>query len=92
MDIDACIVQRIGKSIPEFFAAQGEAAFRAVETQVLAEVLQSAAATVHGSTGGGVVTAAEENVRALRRQNGEVLYLDRPLAAFGALGCVARPV
>lgn len=85
VDIDACIVQRIGKSIPEFFAEQGEAAFRAVETQVLAEVCKRSGIII--STGGGVVTQPEN--RDLLRQNGEVILLERPLLELSIAG---RPV
>lgn len=39
-DLDALIVQADGRSIPEIFAADGEAAFRELEAEVLARALQ----------------------------------------------------
>ncbi len=38
VDLDAAIVEREGKSIPDIFASQGEAAFRDIESEVLREV------------------------------------------------------
>ena len=74
-DTDAHIVQKAGKSIPEIFAAEGEAHFRALEHEVICEV-----GAGHGqiiATGGGVVTR-EENLYPLR-QNATVVWLQRPL-------------
>ena len=74
-DTDAHIVQKAGKPIPEIFAAEGEAHFRALEHEVICEV-----GAEHGqiiATGGGVVTR-EENLYPLR-QNATVVWLQRPL-------------
>lgn len=74
-DTDALIVQKAGKPIPEIFAAEGEAHFRALEHEVIREV-----GAAHGqiiATGGGVVTR-EENLYPLR-QNATVVWLQRPL-------------
>ena len=74
-DTDALIVQKAGKPIPEIFAAEGEAHFRALEHEVICEV-----GAGHGqiiATGGGVVTR-EENLYPLR-QNATVVWLQRPL-------------
>lgn len=74
-DTDALIMQKAGKSIPEIFAAEGEAHFRALEHEVICEV-----GTAHGqiiATGGGVVTR-KENLYPLR-QNATVVWLQRPL-------------
>jgi shikimate kinase len=38
-DVDAVIVERTGKSISEIFTDEGEAAFRALEEQITAELL-----------------------------------------------------
>ncbi|MFP5068346.1 shikimate kinase [Pseudonocardia nantongensis] len=56
-DTDAMIVERIGKPISEMFVQEGEAAFRALERQVVAEQLHAG----HGvlALGGGAVLAAE---------------------------------
>lgn len=85
VDIDACIVERIGKSIPEFFAEQGEKAFRKLETEVLSEVCKRSGLII--STGGGVVTQAC-NLDILR-QNGNIIMLERPIEELSVAG---RPV
>ena len=74
-DSDQVILERIGMPIADYFAQHGEAAFRAVESEVLAEL--SAQSGIVLSTGGGAVLK-EENVRALR-SNGILLFLDRPV-------------
>ena len=38
-DLDAAIVERIGCTIPEYFARYGEAAFRTLESDVLSATL-----------------------------------------------------
>jgi len=52
-DTDAAIVHRAGRSISEIFAGSGEAEFRRMEAQTLAEILAGPVAVV--STGGGIV-------------------------------------
>ena len=39
--MDALIEKRLGMSIAEFFSEKGEAAFRQVESEVLADLLQT---------------------------------------------------
>jgi len=70
-DSDHLIEQRLGCSIREYFAREGEAAFRDVEEQVLAELARGANAVV--ATGGGAVLR-EANRRNLRHA-GRVIYL-----------------
>ena len=41
MDLDDVIVQRAGRSIPEIFANDGEAAFRQMERDVLRDIINS---------------------------------------------------
>lgn len=43
-DLDAAIVERIGCTIPEYFARYGEAAFRTLESVVLSDVLAASLA------------------------------------------------
>ena len=74
-DTDALIVQKAGKPIPEIFAAEGEAHFRALEHEVICEVGSGHRQII--ATGGGVVTR-EENLYPLR-QNATVVWLQRPL-------------
>lgn len=78
LDLDAEIERLSGKTIPELFAERGEAAFRALESQACAEAGKRTGCVI--ATGGGAVLR-EENVRALR-QNGLLVYLDRPLEAL----------
>lgn len=82
IDCDAEIESRAGMSIPEIFARDGEAGFRALEAQVVADVCREKGAVV--ATGGGAVLRAE-NVRAMR-QNGAVLWLRRDLDALATDG------
>ena len=57
VDADAVIEQAAGCSIPEIFERDGEAGFRALESQVLNAISQRHSLVV--ATGGGVVTQPE---------------------------------
>ncbi len=76
-DTDAVLEAAAGRTIPEIFAEEGEAAFRQQETEVLAQL--SAYRRLVIATGGGIVT---------QRQNwsylhhGIVVWLDVPLAVL----------
>ena len=70
-DSDQVIEQRLGCSIREYFAREGEAAFRDLEAQVLRELAQGPAAVV--ATGGGAVL--REANRDTLRAAGQVIYL-----------------
>ena len=72
-DTDDEIVKRIGMPISEFFATHSEGEFRAIESEVVAQISKKSAAVI--ATGGGVVLA-KDNVYALKR-NGKVVFLDR---------------
>ncbi len=75
-DIDQLLTERAGKTPAEIITADGEPAFRALESRVIAEQ----AAPMTGSviaTGGGAILR-DENVRNLKK-NGRVIFLDRPL-------------
>lgn len=78
VDADACIAERSGCTIPEIFKEQGEAGFRALETQVLADICKQSGKVI--ATGGGCVTK-EENYPLLH-QNGTVFCLERPLSSL----------
>lgn len=71
VDLDHMIVERAGRSIADIFATDGEAAFRQMESQVLADVLANTEQVI--STGGGAVLA--EANRQLMRENGLVVWL-----------------
>ncbi len=75
IDTDDEIVKRIGMDIPSYFREFGEAKFRRVESQVVAEVSKKNGMII--STGGGAVLKYE-NVRNLR-QNGRLYFLNRSL-------------
>ena len=70
-DSDHLIDERLGCSIREYFAREGEAAFRDVEEQVLRELAQGPSAVV--ATGGGAVLRA--GTREALREGGKVIYL-----------------
>ena len=71
VDADAVIEQAAGCSIPEIFERDGEAGFRALESQVLNVIGQRHSLVV--ATGGGVVTQ-QENWGLLH--SGIVVWLD----------------
>jgi len=72
IDLDHRLEKTIGTTIRNFFDTEGEARFRDLEAQVLAEVTQQPGGMVL-STGGGAVLRAEN--REVLRQFGNVLYL-----------------
>ena len=86
VDLDEEIVKADGRSIPDIFAAEGEEGFRQKETAVIAQFAKEGRQLL--SCGGGAVKKSE-NVRLLR-QNGVVLFLDRPLDALTVGG--GRPL
>ena len=80
-DADAILTERYG-DIPTIFAERGEAAFREMETEILAELGKQSGAVI--ATGGGCVTRPEN--RPLLRQNGRLIWLRRPLEALPTEG------
>ena len=75
VDTDALVEQKAGKSIPDIFAQEGEAAFRALEAEVIETVGKENGQVI--ATGGGSVLNLE-NVRNLK-QNGTVVFIKRDL-------------
>ena len=73
VDLDDYIVSQAGKTIPEIFKDEGEEAFRALESKLLAEVLAQGDEQII-ATGGGAILSAEN--RALMKQGGYVIWLD----------------
>ena len=58
LDLDELIVQKAGKSIPDIFAQDGEAAFRQLEAKILRQQVEKyAESTVVLALGGGAVLA-----------------------------------
>ena len=84
-DADGQIVEKIGCSIPEFFAREGEEAFRKAESEVLSQLGKGSGCVI--ATGGGCVTR-EENYPLLH-QNGVIVWLQRELSALPTEG---RPI
>lgn len=72
-DTDTIVSENAGITIPEIFAAQGEAGFRRLETEATAEVGKLSGNII--STGGGVVTVAENYE--LLHQNGVIVWIER---------------
>jgi len=75
VDLDRVIEQRVGPVTP-FFQREGEEAFRAVEHDVLVELLKGPPCVL--SSGGG--TPCEGDNMALMKAAGTVVWLDVPLA------------
>ena len=72
IDLDHWLEKTIGTTIRSFFETEGEARFRDLEAQALAEITQQPGGMVL-STGGGAVLRPEN--REVLRQFGNVLYL-----------------
>ena len=70
IDMDALIEEGLGISIADFFAENGEEAFRQVESEVLADLLKTDRVV---STGGGVVISQRN--RDLLKTNPDNIYL-----------------
>lgn len=75
IDTDVEIVKRAGKAVPQIFGEDGEAAFRALEAEVIAEYGKKCGFVL--STGGGAILR-EENRQNLR-MNSVVVRMMRPL-------------
>ena len=75
LELDQLIEQKAGMHPSEIIRTQGEAAFRDLESEIVAEAAQQTGCVI--STGGGVILR-EENMRRLRA-NGRIYFIDRPL-------------
>lgn len=82
VDLDTEIVRADGRTIPDIFAAEGEAGFRDRESAQIARFGRENRQLL--SCGGGAVKRPQ-NPRALR-QNGVVLFLDRPVELLAVGG------
>lgn len=74
-DTDEYIVKEIGMPIADYFAKFGEAEFRKIEKETIAELSGTGGKVI--ATGGGAVLD-KDNIRALK-QNGVIVFLDRAL-------------
>ena len=70
VDMDTLLEDRLGMPIARFFEEKGEAAFRQVESEILADLLKTDQVV---STGGGVVVSSRN--RDLLNQNPDNIYL-----------------
>ena len=73
IDTDQVIEQQAGKSIPEIFDQEGEAAFRHYETELLEQLKTKQTSHHIISTGGGMVCSPKN--RCLLRELGFVVWL-----------------
>lgn len=71
VDLDECIVEREGRTIPEIFE-EGESVFRSAETAALRDIASKDKLLV--ATGGGIVTI-EENI-GIMKESGRVIFID----------------
>lgn len=85
IDADEEIERRTGKLIPEIFAEGGEALFRRLETEVLADLGKRSGVIL--ATGGGCVTRPENYP--LLHQNGRIVWIQRDLELLAKEG---RPI
>ena len=75
VDADAALEERFGRKITDIIPQDGEAAFRAMETETLAELGKQSGLII--ATGGGCVTQARNYP--LLHQNGTIFWLTRDL-------------
>jgi shikimate kinase len=72
VDTDAMIVETAGQTIPEIFAAEGEAGFRLRESAALRSLLGRRGCVI--ATGGGIITQPRN--QPLLRHLGYIVWLD----------------
>ncbi len=85
VDLDEVVAGQAGKTVPEIFAQEGEAAFRRMEAAAASETGKQKGLVI--ACGGGAILTAEN--RAALRQNGRVYWLQR---AIGQLETSGRPL
>lgn len=88
VDTDEAVTARSGRSVPQLFEELGEAGFRDLESQAVAEAAALDGAVI--ATGGGVVLR-RENMEALRA-TGVVFFRDRDVAAIAGEDHGGRPL
>lgn len=89
VDTDALIAQREGRSIPEIFAAEGEAYFRAREEEVAKELAGQQGLVI--ACGGGL--PLREAAIAPLAQTGQVFWIRRdPGQTYDSLNTADRPL
>lgn len=88
VDADVALEEITDRTIPEIFASDGERGFRAIEADVLEELLEHHEPAVIAS-GGGVVLSPKNRAR-LRQPSVTVVWLDAS-PAFLASRAAAKP-
>ncbi len=88
VDTDWMVEREAGRSIPDIFAQDGEAGFRALETRAARQAAAREGIVI--ATGGGMVLR-EENMAALSA-SGVVFFLDRPPEAIVGGDHMGRPL
>lgn len=73
LDSDAVIEARTGRTVREIFAADGEPAFRALETEVLREALADPTPSIIAAAGG--VVLSPTNRAMLKESDARVVWL-----------------
>ncbi len=73
LDSDAMIEARTGRTVREIFAADGEPAFRALETEALRDALAATTPSIIAAAGGVVLSA--ENRTLLEQSGARVVWL-----------------
>lgn len=73
VDSDELVESRTGRRVRDIFEHEGEASFRAIEREVLAEALSAPEPAVIAAAGGAVL--AGENREALRRSGAPIVWL-----------------
>lgn len=79
VDMDLYIEKKTGKTVKEIFAENGEAYFRALETETVRELSTSENYVI--ATGGGTLMQPV-NVEEFHKGGGTIYFLDVPLAAL----------
>lgn len=88
-DTDALIEERQGRSIPEIFASDGEAGFRALELELCRELGGQSGLII--ACGGGL--PLQDGAIAALKQNGVIFWLNRdPVETYDALDVSVRPL
>lgn len=73
LDSDEMVEARTGRTVREIWAAEGEPAFRAVESEVLADALAAPEPSVVAAAGG--IVLSERNRDTLRESGAHVVWL-----------------
>ena len=88
VEVDALIEQAAGKSIPDIFAAEGEAGFRAREADAVRAASRGPRSVI--SLGGGALTTRA--VRLSVRKTGHLLWLKAPVDLCAQRAATGRPL